>query len=617
MGVIIVVMTLGAAYAVLSQFDEVLRAWDTTLGWVMAHVAALAAFAVAALVAFVLAMVVRDALLRRRVRYVLKARATCPGCSYPLLGLSVSAAMTVDCPECGHHMQVDPALAELSREPSGAMRLNPKPEKRLLPWLTRRRVWIACRCVLALGVCVGLYFAVRWALVEFRVHADVRLARSDIHGTKLLQEYSETLAPPRDFGSTGNGRELFDRAVMLVRQAEQKVASAPDAVMEPDGSGASYPEYTRVGMPSDATNDEGRAWEDRTRTVALRVLAELKRNGGVDALCDMANSPVPPADWKMTSNRLDATIDLGDLGARRLLAKVSCALAMQALADGDQDGFVEHLQEAAWVVRMARAEPLLVNWLVANAVDAMVRSRITSALKGNPPAGLAERIHGGLARYLEGPSSNAPVFRGERLFSLETLARMYADIELVRRGGYTNTAGFSFNISIDAGKYSESRAEVERRFDAFIKQADVPRASRDLSCLGPPFETSFAPLFMTSYAPSLDSMDLHATARSALRTIIAIHRFKDATGQYPEYLADLVPGYLAALPMDPACNTRLRFKRIDPKADKYRRSYLLYSIGADGKDNHGLEIPNTYTSELIKVTTPGLERDVIFNSPDW
>ncbi len=64
-------------------------------------------------------LVVRDMLLRRRLRYVLRSRGTCPACQYSLVGLEVSPRSTVACPECGVEVEVDASLAELTREGDG------------------------------------------------------------------------------------------------------------------------------------------------------------------------------------------------------------------------------------------------------------------------------------------------------------------------------------------------------------------------------------------------------------------------------------------------------------------------------------------------------------------
>ncbi|MGH9428299.1 MAG: hypothetical protein ACRD2L_18600, partial [Terriglobia bacterium] len=71
------------------------------------------------------------------------------------------------------------------------------------------------------------------------------------------------------------------------------------------------------------------------------------------------------------------------------------------------------------------------------------------------------------------------------------------------------------------------------------------------------------------------------TQKNLVVTAIALKRFDLRHGEFPTALSDLVPDFLSEVPRD--C--------IDDKPLRYRqaanRSFLLYSVGADGKDNGG------------------------------
>lgn len=69
---------------------------------------------------------------------------------------------------------------------------------------------------------------------------------------------------------------------------------------------------------------------------------------------------------------------------------------------------------------------------------------------------------------------------------------------------------------------------------------------------------------------------------SALITIIAILRYKEDKGSFPENLDQLVSaGYLNQLPMDPYSDKPLVYKRLDS-------NFMLYSLGADFDDDGGV-----------------------------
>ncbi len=77
-----------------------------------------------------------------------------------------------------------------------------------------------------------------------------------------------------------------------------------------------------------------------------------------------------------------------------------------------------------------------------------------------------------------------------------------------------------------------------------------------------------------------------AMMRSA-RAAIAVEGFRLKTGKLPEGLAQLVPGFIKAIPADPFDGKPLRYKKL-PKG------YVVYSIGDNGKDDGGLAETDGY-----------------------
>ncbi len=75
---------------------------------------------------------------------------------------------------------------------------------------------------------------------------------------------------------------------------------------------------------------------------------------------------------------------------------------------------------------------------------------------------------------------------------------------------------------------------------------------------------------------------LRAESTVALtRAVCALERHRLARGQYPETLAELVPAFLAAVPIDVIDGQPLRYRRL---ADG---TFKLYSIGLNGTDDDG------------------------------
>jgi len=85
-------------------------------------------------------------------------------------------------------------------------------------------------------------------------------------------------------------------------------------------------------------------------------------------------------------------------------------------------------------------------------------------------------------------------------------------------------------------------------------------------------------------------------ARQIVVTAIALKRYQLKHGNYPPDLDSLVPEFVSAVPFDPVDGQPLRYR---PKADG---TFLLYSIGENGKDDNG---------------NPSLERGRISSSLYW
>jgi len=80
-------------------------------------------------------------------------------------------------------------------------------------------------------------------------------------------------------------------------------------------------------------------------------------------------------------------------------------------------------------------------------------------------------------------------------------------------------------------------------------------------------------------APQADMM------RQMTITAIALARFRSAESRYPDQLSDLVPAYLAAIPVDSADGHPLRYRREGI-------GFVLYSVGENLKDDGGTSIPS-------------------------
>ena len=88
----------------------------------------------------------------------------------------------------------------------------------------------------------------------------------------------------------------------------------------------------------------------------------------------------------------------------------------------------------------------------------------------------------------------------------------------------------------------------------------------------------FIPAFSRIITINVRNIAHLITARIAL----AIQRYRLATGNLPDTLADLVPMYLDTVPKDPFDGRFLRYEKLEI-------GFVVYSVGEDGRDDGGKE----------------------------
>lgn len=103
-----------------------------------------------------------------------------------------------------------------------------------------------------------------------------------------------------------------------------------------------------------------------------------------------------------------------------------------------------------------------------------------------------------------------------------------------------------------------------------------------------PISRVLLPLFSNLQTKDTDA---GPTQNALLAGTLALRAYRADHGKYPPTLAALVPGYLSRVPNDPFAarvpNTPLRYKPAPAG-----KSFLLYSVGPDGKDDGGRPIDN-------------------------
>lgn len=99
-------------------------------------------------------------------------------------------------------------------------------------------------------------------------------------------------------------------------------------------------------------------------------------------------------------------------------------------------------------------------------------------------------------------------------------------------------------------------------------------------------------LVVPSLQACTDAVGRGTARRDVARTAIALERFRQAKGQLPDSLGDLVPDFLPQAPTDPFDGAPLRWMASD---DEYR----VYSIGPDGVDHGGTVAESPAAGDIV------------------
>ncbi|MCA9254148.1 MAG: hypothetical protein KDA33_00865, partial [Phycisphaerales bacterium] len=132
------------------------------------------------------------------------------------------------------------------------------------------------------------------------------------------------------------------------------------------------------------------------------------------------------------------------------------------------------------------------------------------------------------------------------------------------------------NAALDTLVSRLNRCETAAQIrEEFSRQPDDLRAAAPLMC-----RTSGYHYYQADLVQTLESAYLGRAANEAAACLIALHNYRADFGEYPVDLKTLVPDFLARPPIDFAVRRPLRYERRG-------EGFVLYSIGADGVDNHG------------------------------
>ena len=547
-------------------------------------------------VAGVVGLFMRDWLLRRRLRRVLNERGVCPACRYSLLGLPVPEGLKVACPECGHVIQVDPALGELSLDEAGRARFAAG--NRALPrppfWTPRRKLWRK-RILISLAV---LVFGVLPAIAgtwEVWIRYQSRVARRERPGPEAILAIPTSKGAARPAEGAANATDALKQAAEALQQRYETL-------------GTRAPDFSLIYLPmwQDSPTDEDRRSYQEERQQALADLIALRREGFLDRFDAIADLPAFPAALKFAD---DGTLDLGfdQFGHSRRITRIAVARMELAWLDGDALEYRRALESALAAARVTGHQPFLIASLVSLSIDALVIDAVTDhlAMTDRFSHVWLDGIAAAFDRQLVRPDISFP-WESERTFMLDTLAWTFSDPDRIRFGRFTPKLREDMGLEDDLigailesgwpnerlGSYAKNRDAANKLFEHYRVRWETPRHARPAwSEPDVPEDLLLLNTLQPAFMKFLNAQDNHGLTRSAVPVMIAIGRFRAANGDYPDSLDRLVPAYIREVPIVIYSGKPLLYKRTDPGAEPGGRPYVLYSVGPDGEDNRGTERP--------------------------
>jgi len=169
----------------------------------------------------------------------------------------------------------------------------------------------------------------------------------------------------------------------------------------------------------------------------------------------------------------------------------------------------------------------------------------------------------------------------------------------------------------------ETTAKVDEYFDKTIAYAALARQRRGTSQFQPDIEVErlgkrymYLRMLLPAVGRAIANADILDLQIRGTRIFLAIERSRAAHhGELPGSIESLVPEFLPALPTDPVACHAFGYKAQDSTKDPLGRAYLLYSYGADAKDQGGKEIPLPARREQA-LSGSGIGFDFVINSRD-
>ncbi|HVU62588.1 MAG TPA: hypothetical protein VHC70_01330, partial [Phycisphaerales bacterium] len=319
-------------------------------------------------------LILRDSLLRLTIRRLIRRCGACPRCHYSLLGMRIAGDHSIICPECGLKIDVDASLGELTTDAEGAAVYKPEivREHEVMKQRRRRRhkrffQGVAAAVALFLLSATGWWL---WLVNQAHRAARDRTAVQQIHQVQLGMWPAAAAA---------NAAAEFERYQALIKACAdaQGATNVPGLTQAPV---AAYFEASTLipGADSKAFDKQnGEGSFDACRKFTLAVLRQSRESGLTRDLRSLLDMQGPIRPMAPEGDEPFVSVLIPDLGHARAAARFNGARMIDALQSGDRAEYMEALEENLAIARIVERQGLLIDRLVAIAIDSLTMHRIT------------------------------------------------------------------------------------------------------------------------------------------------------------------------------------------------------------------------------------------------
>jgi hypothetical protein len=600
---IVALITLVLASVATSFIGRAFGASDfigTNLGFFLFGVGMIVfAFGSAAL-AFLLS---RDFLLRRRIRGVMQSRGSCHDCGYGLTGLPVittptaagSNSHSITCPECGTPHVADASLGETIEDAKGTLRYVPSPNApgRIRPGSLRRFIRHNTKLAAAIALFILLAVALPVGGYEFFLRRQAAEAKANILSATDLHALVAKTFPDLSTESSIDDLHPFERLKML----HSGMQSLQDQLSGPERSFVwpIDPEQTAFLAPPPEDPRYDAEMLARIRTDAEVGLDALVKDGAFDQLDAIAAMPPRVPLLAIAGPILSLYTSFnGQQGSVSALLALNRARIRRAILDNDAAAAATALRTHLRLINHMATVPVHNAQYTTQTEHFGAIVLASHAIFRNRTNPSREAFSALLDALRESPHfpTQAQLLDIDAAVARSTVAFVFADPSNVRFG----TRSFFISQVVDrqtpisVGTYTKSIEELESILAARTAAAGKDRFERPVPNV--PAPRYAATLFADNYASVwLEFTDTHTALTRAVPLFLAIEQFLFDNNRLPTTLDELIPRYIAAIPIDPFSGKPLLYKISPPGTDpNIPNTYAIYSTGPDQVD-HGATFP--------------------------